>query len=66
MYQPEPRLLEMAIQTVLHRNKASLGNPAPNAELIKRIASEIRNQFTVFQQITDSVIDQLENAGVHS
>lgn len=66
MNQPEPHLLQMAIQTVLHKNKADLGKLALSTDTIHRIAYEIQHQFTVFQQITDNVVDQLENPGVHS
>lgn len=62
MSQPEPHLLEMAIQTVLHKNKANLERLADNSDAIHRIAHEIQNQFAAFQKITDQVVHQWENS----
>lgn len=63
MNQPDETLLEIAIQTVLHKNKDHLSTLMTdgNSELLHRMAQEINDRVVELNAITDSVVGYIDN-----
>lgn len=60
---PDESLLEIAIQTVLHKNKNHLSmlTTDGNADLLHKMAQEINHRVVELNAITDSVVGYIDN-----